>query len=75
MVYPSVVHGYGMGNIQNYEHFEDLWNSERADKARELVQTKGVPAWMICTARTAIRKHPLSVGMWVLKNKMSGVKL
>lgn len=75
MVYPSVVHTYGMGNIQNYDSWEDLWNSERADNARELVRTKGKPAWMICTARTAIKKHPLNVGMWVLKNKFGGVKL
>lgn len=75
MVYPSVVHSYGMGNIQNYEKWEDLWNSERAENARNLVQTKGVPAWMICTARTAIKKHPIRVGMWILKNKFGGVHL
>lgn len=75
MVYPSVVHGYGMGNIQNYEKWEDLWKSERAENARNLVQTRGVPAWMICTARTAIKKHPFRVGMWVLKNKFRGVHL
>lgn len=75
MVFPSVVHNYRMGNIQNYATWNDLWYSKNADEARELVITKGRPAWMICTSRTAIKQHPIRVGGWVLKNQILGVKL
>jgi MoaA/NifB/PqqE/SkfB family radical SAM enzyme len=75
MVYPSVVHNFPMGNIQNVQSWNDLWHGKRAEDARGLVMTKGKPAWMICTSRTAIKRHPLSVGFWVLKNKFGGVRL
>ncbi|MBI5728271.1 MAG: radical SAM protein [Candidatus Magasanikbacteria bacterium] len=75
VVYPSVVHNYPMGNIVNAGSWPELWYGARAEKARELVRTSGRPAWMICTSRTAIKKHPLRVGWWVLKNKFWRVKL
>lgn len=75
VVYPSVVHNYPMGNIQNAATWNELWYGERAEQARELVRTKGRPAWMICTSRTAIKRHPFSVGWWVMKNKFGNVVL
>jgi len=74
-VFPSVVHNYPLGNLTQVKNWQELWQSEEADKARGLVKTVGAPAWMICTARTAIRKHWLRVGMWILKNKFGGVKI
>ncbi len=74
VVYPSVVHNYPMGNIQNYAKWNDLWYGERADRARQLVKEKGRPAWMICTARTAIRKNPVKVSCWIIKNKFGGMR-
>lgn len=75
VTYPSVVHNYPMGNIQNVKSWPELWYGKRADQARELVVSKGKPAWMICTSRTAIKRHPLSVGFWVMKNKFGSVTL
>ena len=75
MTYPSVVHNFPMGDITKIKKWEDLWNSPEAEKAREKVMTDGEPAWMICTARTAIKKHPFRVGIWVLKSKFGKVKL
>jgi MoaA/NifB/PqqE/SkfB family radical SAM enzyme len=69
-VFPSVVHNYPMGNLLQVKNWSELWQSKMANGARELVKTEGVPAWMICTARTAIKKHPFKVGWWVLKNKI-----
>ena len=73
VVYPSVVHNYPMGNIQNYDRFADLWKSERAEDARKKVRTIGRPAWMICTARSAIKKNPAKVACWIMKNKVGGM--
>jgi Fe-coproporphyrin III synthase len=74
VVYPSVVHNFSMGNIQNNKTFDTLWNSEKAEEARHLVQTIGQPSWMICTARTAIRKNPTKVACWIAKNKIRGMR-
>lgn len=74
VVYPSVVHTFPMGNIQNYKRFDTLWQSDRANDARTLVKEKGQPAWMICTARTAIRKNPVKVSCWIAKNKFGGMR-
>lgn len=73
-VYPSVVHNYQMGNIQNYSTWKKLWTSDRAQDARRLVETHGQPAWMICTARTAIKKNPHKVACWIFKNKIGGMR-
>lgn len=75
IVYPSVVHGYQMGNITTVKNWDELWQGEKANEAREKVRTEGQPSWMICTARTAIKSHLLSVGWWVMRNKFFGVGL
>ena len=74
VVYPSVVHNFPMGNIQNYKKWDTLWQSDTAHEAREKVQTIGQPAWMICTARTAIKKNPTKVACWIIKNKIGGMR-
>ena len=74
VVYPSVVHNFPMGNIQNYDNWHDLWHSETAENAREKVVTIGRPAWMICTARTAIKKNPHKVVKWIVQNKIGGMR-
>ncbi|MFH0857834.1 MAG: radical SAM protein [Candidatus Magasanikbacteria bacterium] len=75
IVYPSVVHNFPMADIEEYKTWKELWSSDFANKARNLVKTKGQPAWMVCTARTALKKHPMKVGLWILRNKFFGVKL
>ncbi|MFA5413794.1 MAG: radical SAM protein [Patescibacteria group bacterium] len=67
-VYPSVVHNAVMGNVHN-KNFEEIWNSPEAEAARAKVREAEQDVWMICTARTAIKNHPLRVGWWILKNK------
>jgi len=74
VVYPSVVHNYPMGNIQNYDTWNELWYGERAQEARHNVETIGRPAWMICTARTAIKKNPYKVACWIVGNKVGGMR-
>lgn len=67
-VYPSVVHNAIMGNLHD-KNFEEIWNSPEAEVAREKVREGKLDVWMICTARTAIRRHPFKVGWWIVKSK------
>lgn len=75
VIYPSVVHNYPMGNLKNAMTWNELWYGSIANEAREKVTHEGKPAWMICTARTAIKKHPFQVAGWTLKNKFFGLNL
>lgn len=72
-VYPSVVHNSVMGNLEQ-NNFSEIWNSPAADLARDRVAKASQDAWMICTARSAIKRHPLKVGWWILKNKIFKTK-
>lgn len=74
-VYPSVVHNNIMSNVTDFSNWSDLWSSPQANEARQKVTASKIPVWMICTARTAIKKHPIQVGWWVIKNKFGRVKL
>jgi len=68
IVYPSVVHYFKMGDFKVKTDFETLWNSEEAQVAREKVEKSEKQYWMICTARSAIRRHPLHVAGWFIKS-------
>lgn len=71
-VYPSVVHNAVMGNFHE-KSFEEIWNSAEAEEARKKVKESSQDVWMICTARSAIKKHPLKVGWWIIKSKISAL--
>lgn len=68
-IYPSVVHNAVMGNLHK-SNFEEIWNSLEAEEARRKVRESKQDVWMICTARTAIKRHFIKVGWWILKNKL-----
>lgn len=68
-IYPSVVHNHIMGNLLKKD-FESIWTSKKAEKIRAQIKKEKKPVWMICTARTAIKKHPIKVGKWILKKKV-----
>lgn len=74
-IYPSVVHNVPMGNINEMENMADFWCSTLAQEKRKEIDSLKIPVWMICTARTAIRKHPFKVMFWILKNKIFGFKI
>ncbi len=75
VVYPSVVNDHEMGNIKDVSSWDELWQSDKANEARKKVQEDAHQAWMICTARSAIKKHPFKVGAWIAKNKFGIVEL
>lgn len=57
-----------MGNLAK-DDFAALWASERAGAVRERVARCKGGCWMVCTARTAMQHHPISVGRWILVSK------
>lgn len=71
-IYPSVVHNMIMGNIKEANSFDDIWYGDKANEIRAKIHKANKPVWMICTARTAIIKHPFRVLKWILKNKITG---
>ncbi|PIP28288.1 MAG: hypothetical protein COX29_01970 [Candidatus Moranbacteria bacterium CG23_combo_of_CG06-09_8_20_14_all_35_22] len=48
-----------LGDLKNFDF----------TKTNELKIKNEKPSWMICTARTAIKKHWIKAGFWILKNK------
>jgi radical SAM protein with 4Fe4S-binding SPASM domain len=59
-----------MGNIRDYDNFEDLWYSDQAHKVRDLVRKCPKNCWMVGTAAPVMKKyiqHPLK---WVAENKL-----
>ncbi|TET46691.1 radical SAM protein [candidate division TA06 bacterium] len=67
-LYACNVLNSSMGNIRG-EPFAKLWNSQKAAQVREKVANCRKPCWMMCSARSSIKKHPARVGLWILKNK------
>ncbi|RJQ56195.1 MAG: radical SAM protein [Nitrospiraceae bacterium] len=58
-----------MGNIRA-QSFESIWNSEQANKVREIVRSCQKQCWMVGSAAPAIKKHPLKPLTWVISNKL-----
>ncbi|MFH1430138.1 MAG: radical SAM protein [Candidatus Uhrbacteria bacterium] len=70
-VMPSVMHPNSMGNLTEVSSFEELWQGERAQRARFAAVAFARPYWMVCTARTAMRRHALRVIAWILSHKIA----
>jgi radical SAM protein with 4Fe4S-binding SPASM domain len=58
-----------LGNLHQ-NTFEEIWNSEKAQKIREKVADCPKNCWMIGTASPAMKKNLLKPTLWVLKNKL-----
>ncbi|MDF9830653.1 radical SAM protein with 4Fe4S-binding SPASM domain [Parabacteroides sp. PF5-6] len=62
-----------MGNILQVERFDEIWQSEKAEKVREKVRTCPKNCWMVGTASPVMKKyirHPLQ---WVMRNKVNSM--
>jgi hypothetical protein len=55
------------------ESFDRLWVSEEAVAARAKADACPSGCWMICTARTAIRRSWPRVLAWALWHKLVGI--
>lgn len=58
-----------LGNLKK-QQWDEIWNSERAQKVRETVRDCQKNCWMIGSAAPAIWNHPVKPVLWVLKNKL-----
>ncbi len=66
-VYPCLTLNIPMGTIRE-RSFEEMWRGAGADGARSRVDLCRQPCWMICTARTAMRRRPEKAATWILAN-------
>lgn len=66
-VYPCLTLEKRMGNILE-EPFEQIWNGETAGKVRRAVDGCSLSCWMICTARSSMKRRPMQPALWVIRN-------
>lgn len=57
-----------MGNLHE-QSWEELWNSEQAEKVRECTRKCDRNCWMIGSASPAMHKYIWVPGWWVIKHK------
>ncbi|UCG51097.1 MAG: radical SAM protein [Candidatus Latescibacterota bacterium] len=68
LVYPCLTIPSIMGDLKGHT-FEEVWESERADQVR--AEIKGCEkCWMICTARSALRRNLPKALTWIAKEKI-----
>lgn len=67
MIYPCLTLKREMGNLRE-RSFREIWESEQSELARAAVDRCTEPCWMICTARSAIRRNPQEAAKWILAN-------
>ena len=58
-----------MGNLSQ-QTFTEIWQSEQAEKIRELVKNCPKQCWMIGSAAPAMKKRIVIPLKWVIKNKL-----
>lgn len=58
-----------MGNLKE-KSFDEIWNSREAEEVRKKVSTCNLNCWMVGSARPAMRSHPLTPLIWIVKNKL-----
>lgn len=57
-----------MGNL-NEQTWNELWNSEQAEKVRKVVRNCDRNCWMIGSVSPAMHKYIMTPAMWVIKHK------
>lgn len=58
-----------MGNL-NEQSWDELWNSDQAERVRNVVRHCDRNCWMIGSASPAMRKHIVKTTAWVLAHKL-----
>lgn len=62
-----------MGNIRDFNSFEDLWFGKQSEKVRSLVRTCPKNCWMVGTAAPVMKKYIQYPTKWVVKNKIKSL--
>lgn len=58
-----------MGNLKD-QSYDEIWNSKRAKKVRQMVKDCKKNCWMVGSAAPTIWHHPIEPVLWVLRNKL-----
>jgi MoaA/NifB/PqqE/SkfB family radical SAM enzyme len=67
-LYPCLSIPQVMGDLKGHS-FEEVWESEQAERVRENI--RGCEqCWMICTARSALKKNLPSALGWIVREKI-----
>ena len=67
-IYPCLTIPSPLGDLRGHA-FEEVWESEQAEKVRREVDGCE-KCWMICTARTALKRNVPKVLSWIAKEKI-----
>lgn len=59
-----------MGNLHDFNTFEELWNGPAAIEVREKVANCPKSCWMVGSASPVMKKYIKHIAPWVVKNKM-----
>ncbi len=59
-----------MGNLNDVETFDEIWNSEKANAVREKVAHCPKSCWMIGSVSPVMKKYMPKILPWVIKNKL-----
>jgi Fe-coproporphyrin III synthase len=68
-VYPCLTLPMSLGNLKTHS-FAELWNGDAAARARAVV-SGCQQCWMMCTARTELKRHPAQALTWLMKAQVS----
>lgn len=68
-VFPCNILNLPVGNVRE-QSFESIWTSKEMDEVRHTVRNCKEPCWMVCTARSAIKRHMPKVSTWVVVHKL-----
>jgi MoaA/NifB/PqqE/SkfB family radical SAM enzyme len=68
LIYPCLTVPSPLGDLKGHS-FEEVWESDQADRVRREVDGCE-KCWMICTARTSLRKSLPKALSWIAKEKV-----
>jgi radical SAM protein with 4Fe4S-binding SPASM domain len=68
IVYPCLTVPSPMGDLKGHS-FEEVWESEAADKVRREIDGCE-KCWMICTARSALKRNLPKALAWIAREKI-----
>jgi radical SAM protein with 4Fe4S-binding SPASM domain len=62
-----------MGNLHDFNSFEELWFSDQAQRVRDLVKICPKNCWMVGTAAPVMKKYIKHPTLWVVENKLKSL--
>jgi Fe-coproporphyrin III synthase len=62
-----------MGNLHDFNSFEELWYTDQAQKVRDLVKICPKNCWMVGTAAPVMKKYIKHPTRWVAENKLKSL--